>query len=170
MKTCRKCKTEKLVSEFSPRPQNVSDGLCSHCRSCRNETSYDWRRGNSEVNRARRKQLYWENPKRQADACRKSKFGIKPEQYQQLLDSQNGVCAICREKDRSGRALAVDHNHATNHIRGLLCQSCNTAIGLLRDDADLIQRAMDYINSDPVLTIRHLHTPSDPANVTEIKP
>src|SRR6476469_6189244 len=61
----------------------------------------------------------------------KRTYGITFEEYDFMLDRQNGVCAIC--KGVHGRRLAVDHNHETGKVRGLLCGSCNAALFLLED-------------------------------------
>lgn len=67
------------------------------------------------------------------------KFGLTYEQYEEMFRAQDGVCAICLKAETalaSGkiRALAVDHDHATGVVRGLLCDRCNRAIGFLADD------------------------------------
>lgn len=82
---------------------------------------------------------------------RERKFGIKPEEYQRLHDSQGGRCAICNSPEsetRNGKVkmLAVDHCHETGKIRGLLCCPCNQAIGKMRDDPAIMRRAADYID------------------------
>lgn len=73
-------------------------------------------------------------------------YGITHEQYKLQLERQGGVCAICKEPERiAGRALAVDHCHATGAVRGLLCAMCNTGIGKLRDDPALVRSALSYL-------------------------
>lgn len=72
-------------------------------------------------------------------------FGITLEQYGDLLESQNGVCAICGSVERSGKRLAVDHGHKSGRIRGLLCGNCNRAIGLLKDDIELLHKAIRHL-------------------------
>jgi hypothetical protein len=81
---------------------------------------------------------------RHAGTRRNKLYGLSAEQYRQLLEQQNGVCAIC--KRRSRRALCVDHCHATRQVRGLLCDKCNTALGLLDDDARRVLAAVAYLN------------------------
>lgn len=81
------------------------------------------------------------------------KHGLSLDDFAWMLQEQMGVCAICGQnetvKDRWGnvRRLDVDHNHITNKNRGLLCQSCNTALGKLRADEgiDLFIEAIKYI-------------------------
>lgn len=72
-------------------------------------------------------------------------FGVNlaPEQREVLLLTQCGKCAICGY-DLNGR-MHVDHDHRTGEIRGLLCSNCNTGIGLLREDARVLQNALDYL-------------------------
>jgi hypothetical protein len=72
------------------------------------------------------------------------KYGITLEQYNMLLEEQNGACAICGTKSDS--YLSVDHDHKTKIVRGLLCQSCNIALGLLHDDIGLGERAIEYLS------------------------
>ena len=72
------------------------------------------------------------------------KFGITLEQYNQMLAEQGGTCAICHAVPGL-RRLAVDHDHATGTIRGLLCSECNKALGLLEDDPALLRQAADYL-------------------------
>ena len=65
----------------------------------------------------------------------KADFGITKVEYNELLEKQKGVCALCPATDSGdGRPLFVDHCHETGRVRGLLCKQCNTAIGLLGDN------------------------------------
>lgn len=82
----------------------------------------------------------------------KLKFGITPEQYNELLESQNYCCAICNEKENVIHArtkevikLAVDHCHKTKKIRGLLCNRCNFGIGYFKDSIELLRNAIKYL-------------------------
>ena len=69
-------------------------------------------------------------------------YGLSREEHQRLLDEQNGLCAVCKLPSR--RALCVDHCHATRQVRGLLCDKCNTALGLLGDDSERMRAAGAY--------------------------
>lgn len=96
-----------------------------------------------------------ENPMRFKHNMLKAKYGITIEQYQEMLNRQNGNCAICEQQEtvidgRSGkvRTLAVDHCHSTKKIRGLLCGSCNKAIGCLKDSLELLQKAYKYLEKN----------------------
>jgi hypothetical protein len=74
----------------------------------------------------------------------KRNYGITYDDYVQMLKAQNGVCAICGKAEEKKR-LAVDHCHNTGKIRGLLCGMCNTAIGKLNDDVQLLRKAIQYL-------------------------
>jgi len=65
-----------------------------------------------------------------------------------MFQEQNGVCAICGCKgDGRWKTLCVDHNHDTGNVRGLLCRSCNTALGQMKDDPSLLRNAVLYLES-----------------------
>lgn len=72
-------------------------------------------------------------------------YGITPERYDEMLAEQGGGCAICGGTNESGRALAVDHNHITGVVRGLLCDRHNVGIGMFRDDVDDVLAAASYL-------------------------
>ncbi len=78
----------------------------------------------------------------------KTRYGITPEQYQELFDKQEGKCAVCkRHQDELKSKLVVDHCHSTKEIRALLCGYCNLrVVGKLRKDT--IQAVYDYLNSE----------------------
>jgi hypothetical protein len=96
---------------------------------------------------------YWklkgEDPAKLKKALRKKRlssvYKITPDQYEQLLQKQECRCAICRRPPKNNRDLSVDHNHVTGEIRGLLCDACNGALGMFRENKDLIRKAIDYL-------------------------
>ncbi len=131
---CRTCNLEKPCEDFGPNRYRVT-GRVSTCRLC--------------FNRVLR-----EKPKSRNKAILKRKYRITFEQYREMLEAQNGVCAICSSPETALNArspigkpqpLSVDHDHATGAVRGLLCGKCNAGIGLLMDDADLLIKASRYL-------------------------
>lgn len=77
-------------------------------------------------------------------------YGLTPEQYDALLRRQDGKCAICRARPKSKR-LAVDHNHDTGEVRGLLCSRCNhDLLGSAWDSIALATALWHYLNTPPV--------------------
>jgi hypothetical protein len=100
----------------------------------------------------------WQRRAREADpdyfknADLKKHYGVTLDWYNEQLAKQGGNCAICRKPEAAlikGKqvALAVDHCHDTGTVRGLLCMSCNRAIGLLRHDAGLLKAAIEYLDT-----------------------
>lgn len=79
-------------------------------------------------------------------------YGMTVDEYNQLFQYQDGRCAICLNKPRR-RSLAVDHDHKTNIVRGLLCVRCNHQIlGAAHDDVDILRRAVKYMEDPPALS------------------
>ena len=77
----------------------------------------------------------------------KANYGISHEEYDAILTKQKGGCAICADKWIEGtKYFAVDHDHNTGLVRGILCGSCNIALGLLKDDKAIIIQMLTYIN------------------------
>jgi hypothetical protein len=117
MKRCSCCKQELPLEMFS-KNRLKKDGLNVWCRACQ-------RRYELERN-----------------------YGFTPEAFDQMLESQGHRCAICGTDTPGGKgAWHVDHDHDTGAVRGLLCHHCNTAIGNLKDDPELLRKAANYIES-----------------------
>lgn len=71
------------------------------------------------------------------------RYGLTKTQYQNLFVTQNGVCAICSKA--TIKKLAVDHDHKTKIVRGLLCANCNIGLGHFKDDINLLAKAIGYL-------------------------
>lgn len=71
-----------------------------------------------------------------------AKFGLSLEDYNQMINNQQGKCAICGISDTQ---LCVDHDHSTGKVRGLLCHNCNHGIGKFQDDIKLLNKAINYL-------------------------
>ncbi len=127
-KICNKCNNVKSLEDFPPRKDNA-DGRHGSCRTCDNIRKKKYKPDSSKSRQ------YW----------LKSKFGIGLEEYNNLLQKQNGVCAICEDRPGNNRSLAVDHCHSTGAIRGLLCFRCNATLGKFNDDIKLFETAINYL-------------------------
>ena len=75
------------------------------------------------------------------------RYGLEPKQYQALIDQQKGVCAICKEPPE--KQWAVDHDHKTDVVRGLLCPACNRGLGDFKDDPKRLRGAIRYLKTLP---------------------
>jgi hypothetical protein len=73
----------------------------------------------------------------------RTKYGISGDQYKEMADAQNWVCAVCHQK--SDASLHVDHCHSTGKVRGLLCTSCNRMLGYAKDNTETLKRAISYL-------------------------
>jgi len=84
-------------------------------------------------------------------------YNITEEQYNIMLKEQNGVCAICHNPESSKckgtlRRLAVDHNHKTGLVRGLLCSSCNRLLGSAKDNVEVLRDSMLYLQKHSLVS------------------
>ncbi|MDB9868958.1 endonuclease VII domain-containing protein [Pseudomonadales bacterium] len=80
----------------------------------------------------------------------KKRFGVDQDMYKKILKQQKYLCAICRKEESTKRkdrliSLSIDHCHETGSIRGLLCRRCNVALGLAKDNADILIKAANYL-------------------------
>lgn len=96
---------------------------------------------------------------RQRESSLKKKFGITLNEYNAILEEQGGVCAVCQEKCATGNNLAVDHDHVTGKIRGLLCFACNTSLGKFGDRVRVLNRAAWYVGKNRRSNIEYQFTP-----------
>jgi hypothetical protein len=136
-KECKTCKETKDLSEF-PKGKGYKDGLRPNCIPCRQE----YERDSYHEHKHKRPYDYLADKDRKLQKA----FGIGYQEYLKMLEAQQGACAICGTTDTGKRkAFAVDHCHDTGKIRGLLCSNCNTGIGNLRDDVELLKRAIQYL-------------------------
>jgi len=78
-------------------------------------------------------------------AAAQEAYGLTGHELLHLARDQEYRCAICRDEPEPGRRLAVDHDHETGAVRGLLCRRCNMALGSFRDDPHLLLAAADYL-------------------------
>jgi hypothetical protein len=110
----------------------------------------------SKANPERRSEIVARNETKRGDLNRKSRrnsklvrgYNITDAAYTQLLEKQNGGCAICGSRTvgmKTRTNLFVDHDHSTQRIRGLLCNDCNLGLGRFKDRPELLQRAAEYL-------------------------
>jgi hypothetical protein len=161
MKKCRICKQIKPLSEFYKMSQ-MRDGYRNECIPCfkaaRRKRYYrnpqiairrvqEWRKKNPEKYLAyRRRYRELHGPRKQRNdrnSHLRRKYGISIEEFEFLVVAQAGKCAICGRKDDD--QLHVDHDHKTGMVRGLLCGSCNRAMGLFYEDPNRFRSAELYL-------------------------
>jgi hypothetical protein len=104
----------------------------------------EWEIKNKPRLQEKSKEWYNKNAMRVKNTRLIYKFGITLDEYNELLNKQKNSCSICGNPPRLQK-FAVDHDHKTGKVRGLLCRDCNVGIGNLKDDPDLIEKAIQYI-------------------------
>jgi phage-related protein len=154
MITCSKCKETKPTTDYW-KDSSRSSGYKGYCKKCKPDRKTYFKTWQEK--KLRENPDYWKkleanrDPATRRASNRKStlkKYNLTPEEYQQILEAQNGKCAICKKKetfDQTGKELAVDHSHKTGEVRGLLCQTCNQALGMLGDSLELLHSAISYL-------------------------
>lgn len=139
-RTCNQCTQTKPREAFEIRSdrQGRRRGTCKACRVAAHTES---RRHHPEWKRSIRRTT----PEKAAGYVRKHKFGITQQRYDDMLNTQGNVCAICKNPCPTGRRLAVDHDHSCcperscgNCVRGLLCLPCNTRLGWFESNQETV--------------------------------
>lgn len=144
-KKCNVCGLEKSELQFSKR---MNGDLYNYCRSCHSEKTKKW----NDKNREYKKEKDREYTKAKGEERRwkhiQHKYGITKEQYFELFNKQNGKCTICgtnHSRTKMSNYLLVDHCHKTKKVRGLLCNYCNTFVGLLENNPTMLIGAVKYL-------------------------
>lgn len=132
LKRCNRCGQEKPVSEFH-NSSRTKDGKSYYCKDCENKRNNKYT--GTEYKRK------WKL---------KHRFNMNLVDYELTLQQQNYKCAICgcdyyTYKKAANKEFCVDHNHQTGKIRGLLCNSCNRALGLFKDSPENLRKATKYL-------------------------
>ena len=162
-KVCAKCKVSKTFIDFY-KNRSTADGYQAYCKPCKNLIDKKPRTDEVRAKDRKRYKRRIATPEGKAKLFaastryKQSTHGklaawtrylqkaylIDATTYMQLLELQNGRCAICKIKPDNQR-LHIDHDHKTGKIRGLLCGKCNRAIGLLNESLELFDAARKYL-------------------------
>ena len=119
-RVCKTCGVEKPLTEYYKQSNRKS--YYTWCKECHKEVN---RKGTLK------------------------QYGLTPEEFNQMFADQKGECLICkRHQSEFKETLSVDHDHKTGKVRGLLCGACNRAIGLFKDDPNIIRAAIDYLKDN----------------------
>jgi hypothetical protein len=154
IKRCTKCEAFKPEDEFPWRKDKAKPHRHSWCTAC----VKGYMRGRYVLQREERKDYsrrhYAEirsDPQRflrYSLGVAAQQLGLDRELVERHFDGHGGGCDICGGQNVKDRTrLSIDHDHETGRFRGLLCSTCNTAIGLLRDDPKVARAAAGYLQS-----------------------
>lgn len=155
MKVCTKCGRAKPPGKFYKRAAS-KDGRQHRCKDCcgiyvRQHAEQNRGQKAAQSRRWRRK-----HPEHYTVLVRRSRlkqhYGLTLAQYETLSAKQNGACAICKRAEtqqQHGKVvrLAVDHDHKTGKVRGLLCVACNLALGKMNHDLERLRAAIQYLET-----------------------
>ena len=122
VRVCYSCKETRRVHQF------YGDG--NECKGCQS---------------IRKAKSYLENQPKHRESWLQKNYKISVQEYEDQFRAQTGICAICKRTDLSGRRLAVDHDHETGRLRGLICLKCNRGLGCFDDNKEFLANAVTYL-------------------------
>jgi|APCry1669188879_1035177.scaffolds.fasta_scaffold02054_10 hypothetical protein len=134
MKICKICGENKPLTEFY-KAARCYHGKCKKCFIAHQQKNYD--------------------PVKNRETNLKRLYGITLDDYDRMLVEQKGVCKLCGTSDPGGRqsgrgkvnVFFVDHCHKSGNVRGLLCNTCNRAIGQVKENIDFFENAIAYLKA-----------------------
>ena len=143
------------MAKCHPDKPHYALGLCRSCYARKqyseNREQIQYRRRERHQERIEQEREYkrlWarKNYEGQRKYLLKRNFNMTLEEYDVLLEKQCNRCAICgKTPEENDRRLAVDHDHETGEVRGLLCRSCNLILGHAHDTINILARAIVYL-------------------------
>lgn len=153
MKVCKSCGVEKPYSEYHITQKagyvgkdgykRTTDVYKAHCKECyRKKQIEKYHELPLEKQKYRRRNR---NSEYHREYKLKTKYGLTTEQFSAMIVEQNSSCKICNATLDKPQ---IDHCHKTGKVRGLLCRSCNTSLGLLKENTDTLRSMINYINDN----------------------
>lgn len=155
MRECNKCGTEKPLTDFYKHP-TCAEGRLYMCKTCSVKAATRYANAKPEATKARKAAWY--------QSMRTLGKGVSLHRdywprlcpvraislFTFMRTAQKNVCAICLKPERvklhgTVKSLAVDHDHKTGQVRGLLCSSCNLGLGRFHDSITNLERAAEYL-------------------------
>ena len=108
----------------------------------------DYYAKNRETMKAYKREWTKNNKDKISGYGRKYRYGIDKDQFTKMIEEQENSCKICSKNLDTCKAV-VDHCHSTGSVRGILCNSCNVALGLINDDLGWLNKAKKYLTENP---------------------
>lgn len=150
MKKCAKCEIEKSTKTDFYGHSLTKDGFHNYCKDCLSLYQEEFLSKNKQKIKERdkkRKRIYNAKPEVKERLKEKNlkQYGLSLDSYEEMLKKQDFKCKICNKQNKS--VLAVDHDHKTGRIRGLLCFSCNVILGNAKDDEKILLKSIEYLRN-----------------------
>lgn len=155
LRKCARCKELLPVDNFHRRSDRKS-GRVSYCRKCITELSRKpsrvaslakWAKEHPENKKAAFSRWRKRFPEKERDYMLRRNYGITLKQFNKVIESQGGACAICGQRFSTSIVPCQDHDHGTGLHRGILCRLCNTLLGIAKERVDVLQSAITYLNT-----------------------
>lgn len=150
--TCRK--KSKGARQYNSKNGSPEPRVCEACggiflaRPSNKKRKYC---GDAECKKKRESERYlrWkkDHPERARSNNLRYQYGITIDDFEKMLEAQRGCCAICGEPPAQGKKLVVDHCHQEGHVRALLCNACNTGIGLFEERPERLIAAARWLTA-----------------------
>ena len=139
-KKCTKCKKEKSLTEFRSRGGKYKHLLKSQCNKCLKAQHKEWCKKNPE-----RVSQYRATEDALHKRCQRRNINV--ETFFKVFEDQSYECKICSAPITLENS-AIDHNHDTGEFRGVLCRNCNRALGLFKDNPEILKKAAIYLETE----------------------
>lgn len=166
---CTDCgEIKSATKKFFPVAKTNKSGFAGRCRECQNRLARERYANDNEHRKYRLKELSKYRDENKEDILKRARerykrpdehwkriasrlktvFGLTAQEFCDMLDAQMGVCGICGNPLYSydnDKRPSVDHCHDTGKVRGLLCKNCNSGIGMMQDNPDIVYKAYQYL-------------------------
>ena len=130
---------KKYLEEYLKRPEVIAR---------RKEITKKYKKSHKGVQSTERYKKSHKGLKNRRRGALSSKYKIIEQRYFEILEKQIGLCAICGSdspRRRGSKNFAIDHDHTTKKVRGLLCHPCNVMLGLAKDNIKILETAVKYL-------------------------
>jgi hypothetical protein len=143
-KKCSVCGAVKVAEAFFKNTNSVA-GLSSGCKTCLGAQHKAWYDVHSKDPMVKARQRNWQML---------HYYGIDQKEFDRMLAEQGGKCKICKDANPGTKGWALDHNHTTKEVRGILCQACNKLLGFAKDNPAVLREAANYLDKSVAMAAK----------------